>query len=235
MVGGLGFVIVVVAIVALLFRLGRETGGAYAALLLPLALHTQTEFPFYQSVGHWLLFLTLLVLPSSRFVREQPLRLPGPWRAGFLLAAAAALFFTAWLLLGTLRAHVLFARYIGAGAPFIYMFPAVNNAYLGQTAERVLRVDTIQAMVIPREERILKAPVRSACRTLPPTSAGCWKNSWRIRQTNGGASPLPPFYAWEARALYALGRADDAFGLLDEGQSLHPGDRPGYSSRHASS
>ena len=224
LVGGLGFVIVVVAIVALLFRLGRETGGAYAALLLPLALHTQTEFPFYQSVGHWLLFLTLLVLPSSRFVREQPLRLPGPWRAGFLLAAAAALFFTAWLLLGTLRAHVLFARYIGAGAPFIYMFPAVNNAYLGQTAERVLRVDTIQAMVIPREKRILKAPRAERVPDLAADERRLLEEFVAYSANERRASPLPAFYAWEARALYALGRANDAFDLLDEGQSLHPGE-----------
>ncbi|GEK47804.1 ligase [Bisbaumannia pacifica] len=38
----------------------------FCALLLPLALHTMTEYPFYHSIAHWLAFLLLLGLVTER-------------------------------------------------------------------------------------------------------------------------------------------------------------------------
>ncbi|GAA0557050.1 Wzy polymerase domain-containing protein [Halomonas salifodinae] len=38
----------------------------YCALLLPLALHAMTEYPFYHSIAHWLAFLLLLGLVAEQ-------------------------------------------------------------------------------------------------------------------------------------------------------------------------
>ncbi|MGB0203590.1 MAG: Wzy polymerase domain-containing protein [Neptuniibacter sp.] len=43
-----------------LIRVGWQRGSGYAALLIPITLHTQVELPFYISNTHWLLLLFLL-------------------------------------------------------------------------------------------------------------------------------------------------------------------------------
>lgn len=53
------------AVIWQLYRCGRQRGLALLALLLPLALHTQVEFPFYSSSFHWLTFLMLLFVVFS--------------------------------------------------------------------------------------------------------------------------------------------------------------------------
>jgi len=45
-----------------LFKIGWQRGSGYAALLLPITLHTQVELPFYTANTHWLLLLFLLFL-----------------------------------------------------------------------------------------------------------------------------------------------------------------------------
>lgn len=75
-VGLLAFLFAVVAVVLQLVRLGWQRGGAMAALLLPIALHTQVEHPFYISAYHWIIFLFLLfvVFHQSR-CKTYPLRM----------------------------------------------------------------------------------------------------------------------------------------------------------------
>lgn len=60
-----------------LARLGRS-GLSYGALLLPFALHSLTEYPFYHSATHWFAFLFLLFLAESRMaqVHEREVKLP---------------------------------------------------------------------------------------------------------------------------------------------------------------
>lgn len=56
---------VAVVIVTALFNLGWQRGGAMFALLVPIAVHTQVELPFYSSVYHWLLFIFIVYLTLS--------------------------------------------------------------------------------------------------------------------------------------------------------------------------
>ena len=223
LVGGLGFLIVVSAAGVMLYRLGRRTGGGYAALLLPLALYTQTEFPFYISTGHWMLFLTLLALPSGHFVRAQAVPLPRWGRTSLALGAAIVLLLAGWFLVETLRAHNALTRYVMGASP-MRALPAVGNPYLGQVAERILAINTARAVLTPREARILD---EKRLERLPALTAGekqLLEDFAAYARNERRIAPLPSLYAWEARALYALGRADDAFGLLDEGQSLYLSD-----------
>lgn len=43
-----------------LYKIGWQRGCGYAALLIPISLHTQVELPFYLSSTHWLLILFIL-------------------------------------------------------------------------------------------------------------------------------------------------------------------------------
>ncbi|MCX4187789.1 O-antigen ligase family protein [Methylophaga sp. OBS4] len=77
---GLGLLLVFIGVLKNLKSLPHSRRYAYAALLIPIALHTQVELPFYISAVHWFLFLLLL------FVVMQPGR--QRFRVGLSLAAS---------------------------------------------------------------------------------------------------------------------------------------------------
>ena len=64
-----GLVCTMMAILLSLKELPPSRRYAYAAMLIPIALHTQVELPFYISSLHWFVFLILLFVlmqPNSR-------------------------------------------------------------------------------------------------------------------------------------------------------------------------
>lgn len=65
-IAGIGLVALVIAVIITLIKLPHSRRYAYSAMLLPIALHTQVELPFYISSLHWFVFLFLL------FVVMQP-------------------------------------------------------------------------------------------------------------------------------------------------------------------
>ncbi|WP_149543247.1 PglL family O-oligosaccharyltransferase [Serratia marcescens] len=78
------------------FACGKSSAGEALALcvaLLPIALHSQTEYPFYLSALHWLVFLLLLAmldrLVSPRLGTGCGLK---PWRLPMLALSLVALF-----------------------------------------------------------------------------------------------------------------------------------------------
>jgi len=62
LVAGTGLLLVIIGVVISLFKLPPSRRYAYAALLVPIALHTQVELPFYISAQHWFVFLFLLAV-----------------------------------------------------------------------------------------------------------------------------------------------------------------------------
>jgi O-antigen polymerase len=65
---GIGIALFIIGVCLALAALPLSRRFAYAALLLPIGLHTQVELPFYISATHWFVFVFLL------FVMLQPLR-----------------------------------------------------------------------------------------------------------------------------------------------------------------
>lgn len=53
-----------------LTKIGWQRGSGYAALLIPIVLHTQVELPFYISSTHWLLLLFLLFVTFQHTKNE---------------------------------------------------------------------------------------------------------------------------------------------------------------------
>jgi len=74
-----GLLAVIVGLGIALYRIGFQRGGAYAAMLLPISLHTQVELPFYISAIHWFLwlFLVFLILRHQSKTIKVPLSLSG--------------------------------------------------------------------------------------------------------------------------------------------------------------
>ncbi len=95
-----------------IWKLGWQRGGALFALLLPIALHTQTELPFYSSVYHWLLFLFLvfIVFQSGKhyiFFKKSAKLLIGLPAAGICLLVATLNFGTTTFTTGRSLARFL--------------------------------------------------------------------------------------------------------------------------------
>lgn len=74
-VGVFAFLFGAFAVFRQLYSLGWQRGGAMAAVLLPIALHTQVEHPFYVSAYHWVVFLFLLFVVFQIRCRTYPLRM----------------------------------------------------------------------------------------------------------------------------------------------------------------
>ncbi|PSJ46733.1 ligase [Zobellella endophytica] len=94
------------AFVRLLARAPWHQALALTALVWPIALHSQTEYPLYHSLAHWIILLTLLYWADSRLAppERRPFR---PW----LLARFTALLIPAlvvpFMLTGLQTAYVV--------------------------------------------------------------------------------------------------------------------------------
>lgn len=104
----------VVAVFRQIMRLGWQRGGSMAALLFPIALHTQVEHPFYISAYHWIVFVFLLFIVFQFRCKTYPLRtsLAAEWcmkTLSILLLAAVFWFCSISLLYSYKIAHVLFS------------------------------------------------------------------------------------------------------------------------------
>jgi O-antigen ligase len=73
LIAGVGLFVVLLAVILALTKIGWQRSGAYAAMLLPIGLHTQVELPFYTSVVHWILFVLLLSILFQRLTIQRPL------------------------------------------------------------------------------------------------------------------------------------------------------------------
>ncbi len=110
-VAGLGLLLVVIAVMLSLWRLPHSRRYAYAAMLIPISLHTQVELPFYISSTHWFVFLILLYVslhPTRKKLdntsgKSTPIVLRTLVLAGSL---TSALFFT-----HTMAANLEFRNY----------------------------------------------------------------------------------------------------------------------------
>jgi len=136
MLSGLSLLIVMVGIVIALRKVGWHRGGAYAAILLPIGLHTQVELPFYLSTIHWLLFIFLImvVMRHNVSINKQTLSLS----AKRLVIVSSTSIFVIWLLFiaHTLRSQCDFNKFYDLSnieqEPFQY---ALNNPYLQPNAQ----------------------------------------------------------------------------------------------------
>jgi len=71
LIAGVGLLAVLIGVVLAIKRLGWQRGGAYAAMLLPIGLHTQVELPLYMSVLHWFVFIFLLAVINQSAVSKK--------------------------------------------------------------------------------------------------------------------------------------------------------------------
>ncbi len=209
LVGGAGLLAVGLSFIFCMYRLGRERGGTYAALLFPLAFQTQVSFPFYVSMLHWVLFIFLLYLPSSHFVKDYSLRRSGILRAGSIAAAATVSLLVIYFLINTLNAQRGMVRYsnelMSKGIINTELLgPSLRNLYLNQVGLRLLMDARLRIGLMKGDMKMLSEFVEYS------------KEERKV-------FPHNVLYKREARALFDLGRRAEAHALIDEGLSIYPG------------
>lgn len=69
LIAAAGLVLFLLGVLLTLYKLPSSRRYAYAALLLPIGLHTQVELPFYISALHWFVFIILIFILLHSFRR----------------------------------------------------------------------------------------------------------------------------------------------------------------------
>lgn len=197
---------------ALLWRVSRAgwvRGPALLALVTPILLHTQTEYPFYHAIAHWWALL-LLVHVLDAEVEEGG---EASWREYT---------YRPWLLL----------RFAAIAIPLIvvpFMLTAIHTAWVVTQYERggykqpALLLDIVNPMAwLTRVEFDVNA-VRLAVglRANNPTELEAyldWGETF-VRHT-----PRANIYANMVLALKALGRTAEAESLRSRALQLYPGE-----------
>ncbi|MDO8282731.1 MAG: Wzy polymerase domain-containing protein [Thermodesulfovibrionia bacterium] len=208
LLGGTGLLLVGVGFMVCLIKLGRERGGTYAAFLFPIAFDTQVSYPLYQSMPHWALFLFLLYLPSSYFIKEiriKPVRL---LKTGALATAAMLFMVITYLSITTLNLQRAMKKYqdlliIGLVRPEL-IEPAVDNVYLEQLGKRFYFDANFRIGLLNGDKK-----------SIEDFADFCIKEK--------EVFPHPDVYQRGSFSLYVVGRKDEAYKLLEEGLGLYPG------------
>ncbi len=138
-VGLLGFLFAFVAVASQLARLGWQRGGAMASLILPIALHTQVEHPFYISAYHWVIFLFLLYVVFQSGCKTYPLRLS--LSAGWLIRGGAGVLIVVvfWFCGTSLYYSYRIAYILYSGETTVNeLLPVTKNPYFSDAATRFM-------------------------------------------------------------------------------------------------
>jgi len=129
--GGIGLAI---------FKCGLQRGGAYAAMLIPITLHTQVELPFYISSFHWFLWLFLAYLPLRHHLKSYQVRLStAATKLSYGVILSTGLSATLFMY-HTSNANAHMVSVMLHEEPLEMLKPGLSNLYLKREAENILRI-----------------------------------------------------------------------------------------------
>jgi O-antigen polymerase len=92
LISGLGLLLLLIGAILSLAKLPHSRRYAYAAFLLPIAIHTQVELPFYISAQHWFIFLFLLAITLWPTKKQFHLKLSMAMTKSIQIIALLAVF-----------------------------------------------------------------------------------------------------------------------------------------------
>ncbi|WP_346350602.1 Wzy polymerase domain-containing protein [Oceanimonas sp. AH20CE76] len=75
----LGLIIMIWLVIRLLAQVPFVQALAWVGMLMPVFVHSQTEFPVYHSLPHWLMILVLLYVIDAGHGKRVMLPAPPPW------------------------------------------------------------------------------------------------------------------------------------------------------------
>lgn len=140
--GGLFAVIAILiglAVVAVgLYRCGFKRGGAYAAMLLPISLHTQLELPFYVSSLHWFMWLFLVFIVLRHNSTYSKVRTSQAAIKSLQIFTLVFVLGISYFLVNTARAQADIYKFLyDKNSKPPYLKVALNNIYYSELAEEL--------------------------------------------------------------------------------------------------
>jgi len=144
----LGIFAVIIGIILALKQCGFQRGGAYAAMLLPISLHTQVELPFYISAVHWFLWLFLIYLVLRHQTKIVEINISKAATRLLQIVAIVFAFSATIFMVNTTRAqtdlyHFLYDKNVQP--PYLQL--ALNNIYFKPMAEQVAMRSMLYASI----------------------------------------------------------------------------------------
>lgn len=134
-----GMVLVVVGVVLAGIKAKLNRALLYAAILVPIALHTQVELPFYMSTLHWFVFMLLMFVVMHHILVYKVIGLTLSASILLKLGNIAMTLVLVMFYAHSLRANWDFIEFVSTGNdPEKHrLYFALNNPYLQSTAEWV--------------------------------------------------------------------------------------------------
>lgn len=201
---------------ALLWRVSRAgwvRGPALLALVTPILLHTQTEYPFYHAIAHWWALLLLVHVLDAEVEEGAGARSRSSWREYT---------YRPWLLL----------RFAAIAIPLIvvpFMLTALHTAWVVTKYERggykqpALLLDIVNPMAwltrVEFDVNAVRLMVGLQSNNKGELEAYLDWGQGFVRHT-----PRANIYANMVIALNALGRREEADRLRAEALVLYPGE-----------
>jgi len=186
-------------------KVGKKQGIeslALLALVLPILLHTQTEYPFYHAIVLWIIFVFLLFYIDSQTARYKSF----VWPPSLLLQGLALVIpiFMAWFLFTTLSTCYYLGRYELGGSQHPSLLSNISNPIAFQT-----RFDWnfLSYKFILALEQGDKQGIKNM-------------ENWAEQTTQ--YMPRPEFYRNWLISLKEQGKDEQANTLLNEAERLYP-------------
>ncbi len=112
----LGLTLLAIAYLSIFYKVHLLKTISFIGLITPILLHTQTEYPFYHSTIHWLVFL--LLINCSLFFCQEKDTLVKAFRFDFIAKSFALIVPTSGtiFMLSTLQSSYYIEQYEAAGA-----------------------------------------------------------------------------------------------------------------------
>lgn len=196
-----------VAVVWQLIQMGWQRGAAMAALLAPIALHTQVELPFYISNVHWIMLLILLFLCFQSGKRERGLNLSRPAQSGIRVTTLVATPLLIMFLAHAVLASAGIVQYMRSkGTQPKHLAPALNDFYFREMGEYFWMRSVLYRELHQNTKEHTQEFI-----------------DWAQRYTQ--QSPDKQLYTDIARAYLHLGEKQRAIKTLTHVRAIYPDDR----------
>lgn len=191
-----------------LHKLGMERAGMFLGLMSPLLIHSMLEYPFYQSLPHYALFIVLLYLPQAELHSRWIFKKSDVFKTGLRVLTAAAAAVSIILIAYTMNGYLKMIQHVkqkaNAGVVNLSLLESgLRNPYLAKESERL------------RMSALLDYGTRNGI-----IQALLAVEMWSSTEAKHSNSPI--VYEMNIRALIAMGRFDDALRTADRALSMYP-------------
>ena len=195
-----GLLIFAGAYLIMVFRVHWNEALPNLALVMPILMHTQFEFPFDTSLAHWIVFLTLIYIPDEKDNIQYRY---GVHRAMILPAVVVPLM-TYYYMGRTLKNIEILTRFENTG---------YNNYSLLQ------QIKDPGPLHLKYDNYILKATMEVGLKTKNEQSLQLFldKAEQFVQHT-----PLLHVYKGMVRSLLVLGREKEAIAMVERARYLYP-------------